>query len=281
MSAFLPLLRLYVLLCSQLHILSNAIAALSASPLACSSSNIFDIYLFSCSFQMGTYIYLSIAISLYSMAVFRVSGVRLVERDYLILNTIDKWRVITGRHICHMCGFSGQRSCDRRLAKLISIDLLSRKKVLYGVPSIYSLTSSGKRLIEVPDRAEQLRIEQITHDISVADTAIYFNRKYGIDFSDMTTEKQLHKKDGFGLRKHRPDFVFTHKNKTFCVEIELALKSKDRFEKNIVSNFTDYDGQFWIVPDHNSKIAQFLSYMKDSYTNIRIIELQEVKNGFD
>lgn len=210
-----------------------------------------------------------------------MDNVRLVDRDYLILRTIDKWRVITGKHICCMCGFSGQRSCDRRLAKLIGISLLSRKKVLYGVPSLYSLTASGRKLIDVPNRNEQIRIEQIAHDIAVVDTAIYFSRKYGIRFSDMITEKELHKQDGFRVRKHRPDFIFSHNNKTYCVEVELALKSKERFSQNIIANFTDYDGQFWIVPDRNSKIAQFLLYMKQSYPNIKIIESAEVKNGFN
>ncbi len=42
-------------------------------------------------------------------------SVRLVERDYHILKEIDKWRVITGKHICVLCGFTGQRACDRRL----------------------------------------------------------------------------------------------------------------------------------------------------------------------
>lgn len=207
-----------------------------------------------------------------------VSDVRLVDRDYIILREIDRWRVITSRHVCGMCGFTGQRACDRRIKKLIIAGILRRTKILYGFPSIISLTAKGKQLIGLPNKKEQLRIEQIGHDIAVADTAIYFNRKYGIAFSDMTTEKQLHKKDGFGFRKHRPDFTFAHKDKTFCVEVELSLKSKDRFEKNIVADFTDYSGQFWIVPDRSSKIAQFLLLMKENYPNIKIIELSEVKS---
>lgn len=138
-----------------------------------------------------------------------VSGIRLVARDYLILSEIDRWRVITGRHICFMTGFSGQRACDRRLHKLRTADLLNRERIIYGVPAIYSLTSKGKLLIEVPNKKEQIRIEQIAHDIAVADSAIFFNLKYNIAFSDMVTEKQLHQNDGFGIRKHRPDFVFT------------------------------------------------------------------------
>lgn len=211
-----------------------------------------------------------------------MSGVRLVERDYLILKEIDRWRVITGKHICNLCGFTGQRACDRRLSKLINAGFLNRKRIIYGIPGIYSLTASGRRLINVPDRNEQIRLEQITHDIAVLDTAIYFNRKFGIAFSDILTEKQLHQNDGFGVRKHRPDFVFTKDGNLFCVEVELTMKSKDRFSKNIISNFTDYYIQIWVVPDKHTNIASFLSVMKEDYPNIKIIELSEVrKNEFN
>lgn len=211
-----------------------------------------------------------------------MSGVRLVERDYLILKEVDRWRIVTGKHICALCGFTGQRACDRRLCKLINTGLLSRKRIIYGIPGIYSLTASGRRLINAPDRAEQIRIEQITHDIAALDTAVYFNKKFGIAFSDMLTEKQLHQKDGFGVRKHRPDFVFTKDGNLFCVEVELTMKSKDRFSKNIISNFTDYYIQIWVVPDKHTNIAGFLSAMKEDYPNIKIIDLDEVrKNEFD
>ena len=211
-----------------------------------------------------------------------MSNIRLVDRDYLILKEVNRWRVVTGKHICALCNFTGQRACDRRLCKLINAGLLSRKRIIYGVPGIYSLTASGRKLIAVPDRAEQIRIDQISHDIAVLDTAIYFNRKFGIAFSDMLTEKQLHKKDGFGVRKHRPDFVFTKDGNLFCVEVELNMKSKDRFSKNILSNFTDYYIQIWVVPDKYTNIASFLSVMKADYPNIKIIELSEVrKNEFN
>lgn len=207
-----------------------------------------------------------------------MSGFRLVDRDYLILKEIDRWRVITGKHICGMTGFTGLRACDRRLHKLYVAGVIERKKVIYGLPAIYKLTPQGKKLLEGTNKKECVRIEQIAHDMAVADTAIYFNRKYNIAFSDMVTEKQLHQKDGFGVRKHQPDFIFNFKDKPYCVEIELSMKSKERFSKNIIANFTDYHKQFWIVPDVNSTIAVFLSNMNESYPNIKIIELSEVKS---
>lgn len=206
------------------------------------------------------------------------SGFRLVDRDYLILSEIDRWRVILGRHICNMTDFTGQRACDRRLQKLLTAGFIKREKILYGVPYIYTLTLTGKALIGVSASNKHIRIEQITHDILVADTAVFFNQKYDLPYSEIVTEKQLHRQDGFSNRKHQPDFVFKHNAKTYCVEIELTLKSKDRFKKNIIDNFNNYDYQIWIVPDLHTKIYTFLSEMSMNYPNIKIIEAKEIKS---
>ena len=206
-------------------------------------------------------------------------GIRLVERDYLIFNEINRWKYITGRHICDMVGFVGKRACDRRLNKLITAGYILRdKKIMYGISANYSLTAKGKALIGVANKKEHIRVEQISHDIAVADTAIFFNRKFGIPYSDMLSEKQLHQRDGFGNRVHRPDFVFIKNNKEYCVEVELSLKSKDRFKKNIISNFNDYYCQVWIVPDLHTAIFKFLKEMSENYPNIKILELKGVKN---
>ena len=202
---------------------------------------------------------------------------RLVDRDYKILKEIDRWRVITGKQICKITGFSGQRACDRRLKKLIEAEYIKRNKYLYGFPSIYSLTNAGKTLIQAPSSTTKIRIEQIIHDSHVTDTAIYICKKYQTPFADITTEKQLHRIDGFSNRKHRPDFIFTHDNQTICVEVELTMKAKVRFEKNIKSNFENYDSQIWVVPDIKNNIAKTLIEHQDIYPNIFILSLEEVK----
>lgn len=91
-------------------------------------------------------------------------GFRFVERDYEILREIDRWQIITGRQIAEITGFTGQRACDRRLQKLIQAKYITRQKYLYGFPSIYSLTNTGKLLIQAPKSTQQIRLEQIIHD---------------------------------------------------------------------------------------------------------------------
>ena len=202
---------------------------------------------------------------------------KLVDRDYTIFREVERWRYCLGRHIKVLAGFSSQRSCDRRLRVLLDNGFLCRRKIIYGIPSIYTLPFKSKMLIGANKRQDKIRLDNIVHDIVVLDTAIYFLSKYNISLSDIQTEKQLHSLDGFSTRKHQPDFIFTKNNKTYCVEIELTLKAKDRLVKNIGSNFLNFDIQIWILED-NPKLIKIINENKLQYPNIEILEIKEVKN---
>ena len=206
-----------------------------------------------------------------------MSKIRIVERDIRIFREIDRWRVVLSRHIAALAGFEGQRACERRLRKLIEAGFLERKRKVLGVPGIFDLTHQAKLLASIPERPEKFRIEQAIHDIAVLDTAVYLHKAKDIPWDAITTEKQLHSLDGFGTRKHRPDFVITIEGKAHCVEVELSLKAKARLEANILSNFMTYDHQIWIVPDRQCKIHQILKDNQEKYPNIHILELQEVQ----
>ena len=91
--------------------------------------------------------------------------IRLAERDYRIFREIERWRVVLGRHIVVLAEFSGQRACDRRLKRLIEAGFITRKKILYGVPNIYSNTHKTKVLTGLPLRADKIKVEQIGHDL--------------------------------------------------------------------------------------------------------------------
>lgn len=210
-----------------------------------------------------------------------MSNFRLVERDYLIFQEVNRWRVITGKQICILANFPSLRTCDRRLKKLIEAKFLTRQKIIYGIPSIYSLTHRAKILIGLPARTEKIRLEQISHDITVLNVAIYFHKVKQIPFADIKTEKQLHSMDGFSNRKHRPDFIYIKDGKNFCIEVELSLKNKDRLEKNIKQDFMNYDFTYWVVTDRENKIAQIIEQNRTIYPNIEILELQKIKEEFE
>lgn len=202
---------------------------------------------------------------------------RITERDYTALRQLDRWRFCLSRHMIYLGGFSSQRTTDRRLKLLTEAGYLQRKKILYGIPYIYSLTYKGKVLIHTSLKEEKIRIEKIPHDISVLDTAIYFMLKYGIKKEDIITEKELHRLDGFNTRKHQPDLVIKNQDKKICIEVELTLKAKSRLQKNIQENFFNYDYQKWIVPNTQIRIKNILKENSFVYP-LEILELEEVVN---
>ena len=121
--------------------------------------------------------------------------IRLLERDKKIIKEVDRWRVCQGRHIRELAGFSGQRACDRRLRKLMEAGYLRREKILYGVAGIYRITAKATKVIAggLQNAHRKIRVEQITHDIAVIDTAIFYSKKYDTSFDKITTEIELHR----------------------------------------------------------------------------------------
>ena len=243
---------------------------------------------------------------------------KLVDRDYQIFKEIDRWRFCLGRHIKVLADFKGQRACDRRLHVLIQAGYIEREKILYGIPSIYRLTYKAKMLIGANKRHDKVRVDNIAHDIAVIDTAVYMRDYYRLSLSDIITEKHLHSRDGFSMRKHYPDFVIkrnyrktiNHVNndgignskennnkennaiikntnikntvdnndETYCVEIEMSMKSKERLNKTLKSNFIIYDAQIWVIGMANLKLFRILEDSKKQYPNISIMNIEDVKN---
>ena len=200
---------------------------------------------------------------------------QLVDRDYIIMRELNRWRFALGRHIQHIAGFPSTRTTDRRLTKLIQMGYIERKKVIYGTPSIYTLTAKGMSLINKKSNEGKIRIEQIIHDIAVLDTFIYYIKSQKIDKAEVITEKEMHGLDGFGVRKHQPDFII--KKTQTCVEVEISLKAKDRLNKIIENNFKEYQGQIWVVPSAEHKIIEIIEKAMEKYTEIQLMALEEVQ----
>jgi len=173
-----------------------------------------------------------------------------------------------------LMGFTGARACDRRLRALIDASYLSRKKYLYGLPYLYTVTHKGRILIGANKRENKIRLEQINHDVRVLDVLIYCKGKYGFLLDSMESERELHIKDGFGTRKHHPDFVFDHEGKKYAVEVELTLKAKMNLEKNIRDNYLNYDKQIWVTSDN--KILKLLQNFSNEYANMEILRLEDI-----
>lgn len=204
---------------------------------------------------------------------------RLVERDYKIMTEVGRFRFMLGRHIKVLCGFPSVSSCDKRLKALVNAGYLDRKKYIYGIPSLYTLSHKGRIIAGFNKRAENIRLEKVSHDICVLDTVIYFMNVFNVPLDNIITEKELHRKDGFGVSKHHPDFVIIDNNLRCAVEVELHLKEKSRFERNIKDNYLNYDKQIWVVPKAQKKIIEILEGCKNLYSEVHIYFLEELKNS--
>lgn len=207
-----------------------------------------------------------------------MENIQLTNRDFIILREIERWKCCSSRHVRFLAGFTGQRASDRRLKKLLVSEIIDRQKYVYGLPSVYSLAKKGKLLLNLPNKIEKIKIEQIQHDMNVIDVAIYFMLSKNIKLEDIATEKQLHQQDGFGNRKHKPDFIYKQDNKVICVELELTSKAKNRQVQIIKDNFMQYDTQIWVIPKEQRRIFRVLGECENLYPNIETIVLEEVLN---
>ena len=201
-------------------------------------------------------------------------GLEIQARDLEILKLVHRFRFCLGRHVQVLCGFSGARATDRRLKMLIDAGYLARQKYLYGIPYLYTLSHKGRILLGANKREDKIRVDRITHDIYIIEAIIYYVLKDGVSLSDVESEKELHIKDGFGIRKHQPDFVVNGTDGRIAVELELSPKSKARMEENIRENYLAYDRQIWISDDN--KVLSLLGCFKSEYSNIDVIRLKEV-----
>ncbi|MCL1914443.1 MAG: replication-relaxation family protein [Eubacteriaceae bacterium] len=204
-----------------------------------------------------------------------VLGMVVTERDLIVLWVVHKFRFVLGRHIRVLAGFASARVADRRLKLLIDAGYLSRQKYFYGMPYLYSLTHKGRIMLSVNKREDKIRVAQISHDIHVIEAVIFYRDKYNLELSDITSNKELNIIDGFGNRRHHPDFVFIHEGEKYGVEIELTPKDKKRLDKNISDNYESFDYQIWIT--NNNKAYSLITNYFDTYPNIVLLRLEEVK----
>ena len=199
----------------------------------------------------------------------------ITSRDNSIVNTVAKFKIIQGRQIKALCGFAGTRACDRRLKALTDNGFLNRQRVIYGVAGLYTITPKAVKEFGIELPISVIRLDQVRHDIAVVDTVTYYTQN-GISLNDITTEKELRHKQGFGNREHMPDFVFPLDGKSVCVEVELSLKAKDRLVKNLKANYLKYDTQIWVIPEEGKKIREIVSSSVNQFPNIEMLSLSQI-----
>jgi DNA-binding HxlR family transcriptional regulator len=200
----------------------------------------------------------------------------LSEEERQLLYLTGKWHFLLGRHLNGFSKHSSKRTFYRRLKYLLDNGYLNREYLLYRVPPVYTLTHKGRILIGLNKRADKVRLEQLNHDIVVLDTVLYFVSLKNVSMDSITSEKELHSKDGFGTRKHYPDFIIEKSGETYAYEIELSLKSISRIEENVRLNYINYDYQVWVIEKENKKMRETIENVLSTYSGASIFYTCEV-----
>ena len=91
------------------------------------------------------------------------SNIKIQKRDFLILQQITKYRFLLSRQIKILAGFAGQRSCDRRLKKLIDNGFIQRKYFIYGISGLYFATGKAKKITVFTYKAKKNEKRKMGH----------------------------------------------------------------------------------------------------------------------
>lgn len=201
---------------------------------------------------------------------------KIVPRDYILMQQISKWRFLLGRQIKILAEFPSQRTVDRRIKILKEAGYIKGAYKLYGVPALYFATNKAKNVFNLDFVTTDVKIARIVHDISVIDTAIYFTKKLKV--VNIKSEREFRHDSGFKRDGHYPDFICNIGSETYAVEIEMTVKNKNVLENNIKKNYLNYDNQVWVVPKDKTKIWTVLEKSKRTYSNIFLISLEEVSS---
>ena len=194
---------------------------------------------------------------------------KIVSRDYILMQQISKWRFLLGRQIKILAEFPSQRTVDRRIKILKEAGYIKGAYKLYGVPALYFATNKAKNVFNLDFVTTDVKIARIVHDIAVVDTAIYFMKKLKV--VNIKSEREFRHDSGFKRDGHYPDFICNIGSATYAVEIEMTVKNK-----NVLENYLSYDNQVWVVPKDKTKIWTVLEKSKNTYSNIFLISLEEV-----
>ena len=194
----------------------------------------------------------------------------LTDREYRMLEVIDKERVIRAVDLAWQAGYTDYSYCRKCLGKLEKYGYVSTVRDMFG-NKCYCLTGRGLAEIGKP-RAHTYEMSFTTnHELTVARVATCLCIMHWVSVFDMMFDPQM--KTVFPRGDHRPDILLND----IAYEIELNHKRQEQLEKNIRSN-EQFNQQIWIVPKNRQKIAHNLEKAaKAVAANITVLWLDDLE----
>ncbi len=200
---------------------------------------------------------------------------KLVSRDLEILREVERWRFCLSRQIYDFTSFKSKSAFYRRLKLLVDHGYLTKKRYLYGLPAIYTVTIQAYKELAIPVKSNKVSVGVLEHELAVIDCYLYFKDKYKLESNAFQSEREL--RNEFTSSKHYPDIVFKKEDNDYCIEVEFSLKSPNSLERNIKENYLNYEEQFWIIKKEHYRLNKLLEGLKQSYPNIKIILWEQIE----
>jgi hypothetical protein len=183
---------------------------------------------------------------------------QLTERDLNVMLWICRHGLVTAEQVSRRF-FPGQRSCYRRLNKLVSLGVLQRNVWRWRHPAVYRVTRSGSSLVSTTVGPAQLIVSQIAHSLALVD--LVEDLTVAHPQATLTTERELrgerfraiHEKRRDAGRGRIPDGQFTFPDgKVVAVELDLTPK-RERLYAEIVRAFSaERLHVWWYVPSQET-----------------------------
>lgn len=194
----------------------------------------------------------------------------LTEREYYVLQVIDRYRILWALDIAWLCGFTDESYCRKVLMRLIRFGFVQTTKD-WNNHNCYYLTATGIR--EIGKSSREYEVSYTTnHSLLCGRAASWLHAVNGVDAMDMLTDTEL--KMILRNADHRPDLVMGDT----AYEIELNHKSLDRLQTNMLSNEKLFGHQIWLVPDNKQYIRNNLLKVADSVAcDITVIPWHDIE----
>lgn len=214
----------------------------------------------------------------------------LTERDLMMLEVVNRWRIAQPKHFCSLLGFPSIEYVRKRIRKLELNGYLKRDLRQGREAQIYSLGTKGKEVLEISGLGK-VSDATVRHELGVL-TCTCFLREYfseaKLDYHSIITDRDFrtyeYKKNNYGGYKkmtRKGDLTFKVGNDWWIVEYEKEKKEAFRVQTNVSANKNRAYGQIWIYPKMKSliynRLVEAKEYVGIDDAQFKLLTFEEVE----
>jgi hypothetical protein len=232
-------------------------------------------------------------------------GLRVTDRDRLVLEFIAEHRLVLASHVQALLGAS-TAAAARRLRALVAAGLLSTDTLFHRHPACFQITRHGLGVVQSRLPRPKLDYRNYAHDVGVAWLWLAARAGSFGTIAHVISEREMRSRDGsarnqttsgatdraplgvplggFGpdakLRLHYPDLLLVDaRGRRIAVELELTPKNRARREKIIGGYAADarVDGVLYLVTD--ARVGRALRETARRFGFERRLQVQQVQFG--